>query len=120
MRWTPQMEKYLRTLAANKHCRTDATFVYQVRLQLIAQETVRAREQLDLNQRQGTASLPLSLFFNPLQRQLQDLRSTMSSHLPSHRKDLYTTLLTVEKVLIIDKQLHRNADVTYTLRRTLH
>ncbi|KAF3399518.1 hypothetical protein DPV78_007037 [Talaromyces pinophilus] len=85
MRWTPQMEEYLRSLAANKHCPIDVTFVYQVRLQLMAQETVRAREQLDLNQHQGTASLPLSLFFSPLQRQLQDLKMTMSSHLPSHK-----------------------------------
>jgi hypothetical protein len=114
------MEEYLRSLAANKHCPIDVTFVYQVHLQLMAQETVRAREQLDLNQHQGTASLPLSLFFSPLQRQLQDLRMTMSSHLPSHSKDLLDSLRAIEEVLMIDNQPHRNAHVTCTLRRTLH
>lgn len=97
MRWTPQMEDYLRSLAANKDCPTDATFVYQVRLQLMAQETVRAREQLDLNHHQGTASPPLSLFLSPLQRQLEDLKMTVPSHLPSYGKDLLDTLRSIEK-----------------------
>lgn len=80
------MEEYLHSLTANKNCPTDEIFAYQVRLQLMAQETVGAREKLEFNRHQGIASPPLSLFLNPLQKQLQDLKMTMTSHLSPNGK----------------------------------
>lgn len=84
------MEEHLRAVATNKDCHTDEAFAFQVRLQLLAQETVRAREHLEANQGQGVAVPPVSLFLGTLQKQLQYLRMVVPSLQPSHGK-IYPT-----------------------------
>ncbi|KAI0104065.1 putative C6 transcription factor [Hypoxylon sp. NC0597] len=78
MRWTSQMEEGLRAIASNKSCSTDEAFSLQVRLQLLAQRTIRLREQQEANNPHVTITpLPTFVYLNALQRQLQDIRKSI-------------------------------------------
>lgn len=82
MRWTPKMEEGLRAISSNKDCPTDETFAFQVRLQLLAQRAVHAREQQEAsNPNPKTTPPPAFLYLNALRAQLQELRGSLSPEL---------------------------------------
>ncbi|PYH96454.1 putative C6 transcription factor [Aspergillus ellipticus CBS 707.79] len=78
IRWTPQMEESLRSIALTKSCPADELFVYQVRLQLLKQkaDAVRQQDETD-HDRTGTApmaaSAPRLLYVKALRGQLHEL-----------------------------------------------
>ncbi|KAI0385678.1 putative C6 transcription factor [Hypomontagnella monticulosa] len=79
MRWTPKMEEGLQAISLNEDCPTDQTFAFQVRLQLLAERSVHAREQQEAsNSNPNKASLPAFLYLNALRAQLQELRGSLS------------------------------------------
>ena len=81
MRWTPTMGVYLHAISASKECSTDGVLAFQVRLQLLAQEAMQMRDQLELHSASTHIAppMPTSLFIKSLQAQLQQLKALLSS-----------------------------------------
>ena len=80
------MEEGLHRIEMNKSCPSDKAFAVQVRLQLLAQKVaqVRERQETDGNDILTPSAIPpapASLYFGLLQRQLQELKASISPNL---------------------------------------
>lgn len=77
------MEESLHALEQHKLTPTDESFIFQVRLQLLAQRVAHIREQHDSKRDSATAStasssVPALLYLQSLLKQLQDSQSELS------------------------------------------
>ncbi|KAI1380534.1 hypothetical protein F4677DRAFT_441846 [Hypoxylon crocopeplum] len=85
MRWTPQMEEGIRAINSHKEYPSDEVFAFQVRLQLLAQRALHAREKHETDYPHlATAPVPAFLYLNALQGQLQGLKDSLSPELEYH------------------------------------
>ncbi|KAI1267993.1 hypothetical protein F5Y18DRAFT_377094 [Xylariaceae sp. FL1019] len=84
MQWTPQMEDSMHFVEKNAGGPSDEAFIFQVRLQALAQKatTLRERHVGDSSQSTsvaaGASAGPVLLYTKVLREQLQELRSSLS------------------------------------------
>ncbi|KAI0147341.1 hypothetical protein GGR57DRAFT_259965 [Xylariaceae sp. FL1272] len=83
MQWTSQMEDAIRFIQNNSERPSDEGFVFQVRLQALAQKVAHVREQHVGNNSQSrsvaaAAAGPVLLYTKVLREQLEELRNSLS------------------------------------------
>lgn len=76
------MEEALDVISMNEVCPSDEAFAFQVRLQLVAQKVAQVREQHKADRTDvATLPAPTSLYLEVLQKQLQELKASLSPYL---------------------------------------
>lgn len=90
MKWKPRTEEPLRAIEANTEYPSDVAFVFQVRLQLLAQKSVEVREQQEWDAAcvvsdRGPA-LSAKFYIRNLQQQLRQLSDSLPTELPERSK----------------------------------
>ncbi|KAH8655793.1 hypothetical protein BX600DRAFT_440281 [Xylariales sp. PMI_506] len=81
MQWTPQMEKFLNTIATSKAYQSDDVLVYQVKLQMLSQKTTLLREHREFERLAAPSTLPdlfpAYSYLKTIQGQLENLRKDL-------------------------------------------
>lgn len=91
LRWTPQMDESLRLLSITKSSPGDEVLVSQVRLQLLKEKADEIRQENERDcartRTASASSAPRLLYLETLRKQLHELRSSFSEHLPQLGKE---------------------------------
>ena len=80
------MEAGLHAIEMNESCPSDKAFAFQVRLQILAQKITQVRERqgaggIDILTPSALPPAPASLYLGVLQKELQELKASISPNL---------------------------------------
>jgi hypothetical protein len=87
MRWTPYLDRCLRSLEESKDCATDELLVYHVRLRLICDRALAVNIP--------PAAIPQDIYAQMFQSQVDELQKSMPTNLQSNGSETLSSKISL-------------------------